>query len=90
MKMNNQKKQAYSSLAILILIIIIINFISTFLFFRIDFTKEKRYTLSNASKEFVKNLDDVVYIKVYLEGDFPAGFKRLRNSTKETLDDLKA
>ena len=90
MKMNNQKKQAYSSLAILILIIIIINFISTFLFFRIDFTKEKRYTLSNASKEFVKNLEDVVYIKVYLEGDFPAGFKRLRNSTKETLDDLKA
>lgn len=90
MKMNNQKKQAYSSLAILILIIIIINFISTFLFFRIDFTKEKRYTLSNASKEFVKNLEDVIYIKVYLEGDFPAGFKRLRNSTKETLDDLKA
>lgn len=90
MKMNNQKKQAYSSLAILILIIIIINFISTFLFFRIDFTKEKRFTLSNASKEFVKNLEDVVYIKVYLEGDFPAGFKRLRNSTKETLDDLKA
>lgn len=90
MKMNNQKKQAYSSLAILILIIIIINFISTFLFFRVDFTKEKRYTLSNASKEFVKNLDDVVYIKVYLEGEFPAGFKRLRNSTKETLDDLKA
>jgi ABC-2 type transport system permease protein len=87
---NNQKKQAYSQLAILILIIIIINFISTFLFFRVDFTKEKRYTLSNASKEFVKNLDDVVYIKVYLEGEFPAGFKRLRNSTKETLDDLKA
>ncbi len=87
---SNQKKQAYSQLAILILIIIIINFISTFLFFRVDFTKEKRYTLSNASKEFVKSLDDVVYIKVYLEGDFPAGFKRLRNSTKETLDDLKA
>lgn len=90
MKANNQKKQAYTSLAILILIIILINFISTFLFFRIDFTKEKRYTLSNASKEFVKNLDDVVYIKVYLEGEFPAGFKRLRNSTKETLDDLRA
>lgn len=90
MKANNQKKQAYTSLAILILIIILINFISTFLFFRVDFTKEKRYTLSNASKEFVKNLEDVVYIKVYLEGEFPAGFKRLRNSTKETLDDLKA
>lgn len=38
----------------------------------------------------MKNLEDVVYIQVYLEGDFPAGFKRLRNATKETLDDLKA
>lgn len=90
MNNSNQKKQAITKLLILVIIIILINFIAGFLFFRIDFTKEKRYTLSNASKEYVKSLEDVVYIKVYLEGEFPAGFKRLRNATKETLDDLKA
>jgi ABC-2 type transport system permease protein len=87
---SNFKKQAWISLVVLVLIIILANFISTLAFFRIDFTKEKRFTLSDASKSYMKNLEDVVYVQVYLEGEFPAGFKRLRNATKETLDDLKA
>jgi ABC-2 type transport system permease protein len=87
---SNFKKQAWISLVVLVLIIILANFISTLAFFRLDFTKEKRFTLSDASKSYMKNLEDVVYVQVYLEGEFPAGFKRLRNATKETLDDLKA
>lgn len=87
---NNFKKQAWVSFIVMLLIIILLNFISNFAFFRIDFTKEKRFTLSDASKGYMQNLNDVVYVKVYLEGEFPAGFKRLRNATKETLDDLKA
>lgn len=89
-KTTNVKRQAWVSLGVLMLIIILANFISSLAFFRIDFTKEKRYTLSDASKSYMKNLDDIVYVTVYLEGEFPAGFKRLRNATKETLDDLKA
>jgi ABC-2 type transport system permease protein len=89
-KSTNLKRQAWTSLLVLMLIIILLNFISSLAFFRIDFTKEKRFTLSDASKSYMKNLEDVVYVQVYLEGDFPAGFKRLRNATKETLDDLKA
>ncbi len=89
-KTTNLKRQAWLSLAVLVLIIILVNFISSLAFFRIDFTKEKRYTLSDASKSYMKNLNDIVYVTVYLEGEFPAGFKRLRNATKETLDDLKA
>lgn len=86
----NLKRQAWLSFAVLIGIIVIINFISSLAFFRIDFTKEKRFTLSDASKTYMNNLEDIVYVKVYLDGEFPAGFKRLRNATKETLDDLKA
>lgn len=89
-KSSNLKKQAWTSLVVLVLIIILINFISSLAFFRVDFTKEKRFTLSDASKSYMKNLNDIVYVQVYLEGEFPAGFKRLRNATKETLDDLKA
>ncbi len=84
------KKQAYFELIVFLLVIFLVNIISGFIFFRTDFTKENRYTLSNASKELVKNLDDIVYVKVYLEGDFPAGFKRLSKATKETLNDLRA
>jgi ABC-2 type transport system permease protein len=89
-KTTNVKRQAWLSLGVFVLMIILVNFISSLAFFRIDFTKEKRFTLSDASKSYMKNLDDIVYVTVYLEGEFPAGFKRLRNATRETLDDLKA
>ncbi len=73
-----------------ILLIVALNLLGSYYFLRLDLTAEKRYTLSDNTKEIVTNLDDYVFFKVYLEGDFPAGFKRLRNSTKEMLDELRA
>jgi ABC-2 type transport system permease protein len=90
MNRTKQKRQSYFELTFFLVAIVAINIIASFLFFRIDFTKEKRFTLAPSSKELVKNLNDVVFITVYLEGEFPASFKRLRNSTKETLDELRA
>ena len=59
-------------------------------FTRFDLTSEKRYTLSPTTKDILNGLDDYVYFKVYLEGDFPAGFKKLRRETKEMLDEFRA
>jgi ABC-2 type transport system permease protein len=84
------KKQSLLQLGLCLLIIVLVNIISSFVFTRFDLTSEKRFTLSAATKEFLKKLDDVVYVKVYLEGDFPAGFKRLRNATREMLDEFRA
>jgi ABC-2 type transport system permease protein len=67
-----------------------VNIISSFLFTRVDLTSEKRYSLSPATKKLIKNLNDVVFFKVYLEGDLPAGFRRLSNETKEMLDEFRA
>lgn len=77
-------------LALGIIIIVLVNFIGTYVFHRFDLTSEKRFTLSTNSRELVENLDDLVYVKVYLEGEFPAGFKRLRATTKEMLDEFRA
>lgn len=84
------KQQTIIEFLIFIAIVLVLNIISTFLFTRIDFTKEKRYSLSEASKSIAKDLNDIVLFKIYLEGDFPSGFKRLRNSTKELLDEFRA
>ncbi len=73
-----------------LLIIILINIIGSYLYTRFDLTAEKKYSLSPVTKKLLKQLDDIVYVKVYLEGDFPSGFKRLRNSTKEMLDEFRA
>ncbi|MBR6878402.1 MAG: gliding motility-associated ABC transporter substrate-binding protein GldG [Bacteroidales bacterium] len=78
------------SFFVTLVIIVVVNIIGSFVFTRFDLTSEKRYTLSNTTKEILKDLDDYVYFKVYLEGDFPAGFKKLRRETKEMLDEFRA
>ena len=70
--------------------IVLLNIIGQYKFERFDLTSEKRYTLSEASKNLAESLDDIVYVRIYLEGDFPAGFQRLRNATKEMLDEFRA
>jgi gliding-associated putative ABC transporter substrate-binding component GldG len=69
--------------------IILLNWITAQYFFRIDLTEEKRYSISEPTKNILKSLDDEIHIKVYLEGDFPSGFRRLQKAVKETLDEFK-
>ena len=84
------RKRDLTFLLIGIVIVILINYIGSFVFERFDLTSEKRYTLSETSKDLAANLDDIIFIKVYLEGDFPAGYKHLRDETKEMLDEFRA
>lgn len=55
---------------------------------RIDLTEEKRYSISEPTKELLRNLDDVVYVEVYLEGELPSNLKRLQKSIRETLEEF--
>lgn len=88
---NLESKKLESILYFLIGIvgIILLNQISARLFHRFDLTEEKRFTISEASKHILGNLDDVVYVDVYLEGELPAGVKRLQKGIKETLEEFK-
>jgi len=70
--------------------IVILNGISQFFYTRIDFTKEKRFTLTDQSKSVLKSATKEITITVFLEGDLPAAFKRLRGATKDLLSDYKA
>lgn len=58
------------------------------LFFRLDLTQEKRYSISDNTKEMLKNADGDISVTVYLDGDLNAGFLRLRKATKEMLDEF--
>lgn len=71
-------------------IVVALNVLSGYFFTRFDLTSEKRYTLSDTSKELLENMEDVVYLKVYLDGELPAGFRRLRDRTREMLDEFRA
>jgi ABC-2 type transport system permease protein len=71
------------------IIIILINVISSQYFFRLDLTEEKRFSISDNSKDILGNLNDIVYVEIYLDGELPAGFKRLQRSIRETLDEFR-
>ncbi|MFT6210008.1 MAG: ABC-2 type transport system permease protein [Bacteroidia bacterium] len=77
-------------LAVVIGIVIALNVLSGFFFTRFDLTTEKRYTLSETSKELLEGMNDVIYLRVYLDGELPAGFRRLRDRTREMLDEFRA
>jgi len=90
---NKQKDIRRNNIIQLVLglvIIILINFVGYHVFTRFDLTAENRYTLSDQTKTMLKELDDIVYFQVYLDGEFPAGFKRLKRETREMLDQFRA
>lgn len=73
------------------LVLVFANVISSYLFRRFDLTSEKRYTLSESTKDVLKGLDDQVLFRVYLEGDdLPAEYRRFRNDIKNMLDQFRA
>ncbi len=72
-------------------VVFLVNYISSVKFYRLDLTAEQRFSLSDSTKTILRELDDIVYVQCYLEGDnFPAGIKRLRNETREMLNEFRA
>lgn len=69
--------------------LILINIIAAYAFFRIDLTHDNRYTLKKETKKILKQIDDIVYFKIYIDGNLPAGLKRMQQATKELLDDFR-
>jgi len=69
--------------------LILINVVGSFLFTRIDLTEDNRYSLSTITKTQAEELEDIVFVRVYLEGDLPADYKRLHDATKELLDEYR-
>ena len=70
-------------IAKLLIGLLLINFLGNQFYKRFDLTQDKRYTLTKTTKNIVNSVDNILSVKVYLEGDFPAEFKRLQIETKQ-------
>src|SRR5215831_1988479 len=77
------------NLLFLLLILVGINLLASVFHSRVDLTKEKRYTLSKATKELLGNLSEPVRIDVFFKGNYPAGFKKIVNSVQEFLQETR-
>jgi ABC-2 type transport system permease protein len=89
MNKREYKKQQLFRLGIVVVSLVLICIVSNILFFRFDLTDDKRYTLSPVTKEILKDLDDIVYIRVYLDGDMPVGFRRMQKAVREMIDEFR-
>lgn len=83
------KKDIFKLLTNLAILGCVVVFLQVY-FFRIDFTAEKRYTLSENTKNLVKSLDNDLYFEIYLAGDLPHAFKKLQKASIEMIDELRA
>ncbi|WP_047545796.1 gliding motility-associated ABC transporter substrate-binding protein GldG [Psychroserpens sp. Hel_I_66] len=68
--------------------LVVINVISSYVYKRFDLTQDKRYTLSNEALQTIENVDSPLIIDVFLEGEFPSEFRRLRDETQQLLEEF--
>ncbi len=71
-------------------ILLFANIVANSFYAHLDLTEEKRFTLTKPTKTLLRSLKERVYVRILLDGDFPAGFKRLQTATKEMLDDFRS
>ncbi|MBP1629216.1 MAG: hypothetical protein H6Q15_109 [Bacteroidetes bacterium] len=84
------KRTHILQLVVGLVLIVFLNIVGYYVFTRLDLTAEKRYTLSPSTKKILKSVDDVVFIRCYLEGEIPADYKRLRNETREMINQFRS
>lgn len=73
-----------------LLLLVLLNLASQYIYTRFDFTKEKRYTLNPKTEAILREAQQEINVTVFLDGDLPAAFKRLKLATSDLLNDYKA
>jgi len=86
----SKRSQALLQFGLFCGILLFVNIVASTFHTHLDLTEEKRFTLTRPTRDLLKGLKDRVYIQVLLDGDFPAGFKRLQTATREMLDDFRS
>ncbi len=82
--------KSIKNISIIIVLLVSINLLNQSFYKRLDITKDKRYTLSETTKNIISEVDKNLFITVYLEGDFPSEFKRLQVETQQYLEELSS
>ena len=90
MNARSHKSQALITLGIVLVILVLLNIVSIRIFGRLDATKNRVFTLSEASKDLVRGLDDKVTIKAYFTEDLPAPYNNNRREVLDQLNEYKA
>ena len=70
-------------------VLLMLNLISAFFFYRLDLSMGKIHTLSKTSKNLVRRLKDNVVVKVYLSNNLPPDYNVMARYAKDLLSEYK-
>lgn len=87
-KLTNRTQQVISILIVLGFVAVA-NYLLTRVFFRVDLTDGKVYSISNATKKIIHNLDDIVNIKVVFSEKLPPNMMPIRSDVKDLLTEYE-
>ena len=83
----DRKKSLIPNILLVGGILVLINILANRYFFRFDFTEDKRYTLSKATKEILDNLEDPITITAYFSEGLPPNIDKTRVDFKDLLSE---
>ena len=87
--MSSKKKNIIQLILSVLLVLFLYQLLQVF-HFRIDLTSEKRFTLSYNTKELLSKLDKPIYFEIYLDGELPHGFNKLKNATVDLIEEFQS
>lgn len=79
------KQKLLASTLLLVGIVLVINFLSNEVHLRLDLTDDRQYTLSQATRDILENLEEPVTIKAYFSKDLPANIAQTRKDFQDLL-----
>ena len=88
-KIKNRTELIVYIVTILVLIGVV-NFLAAHWFNRIDMTEGKEYSISKSTKNVLKNLDDIVNIKVFFSKNLPPNLHNTVTDVKDILSEYQA
>lgn len=89
MHVSSKKKNLIQLVLSVFLVLFLYQLLQIF-HFRIDLTSEKRFTLSENTKELLSKLEKPVYFEIYLDGELPHGFNKLKNATVDLIEEFNS
>jgi len=88
-KIKSIKARSWLQFAGAVVIVVLAAIVVSFLRVRIDLTEDKRYTLSEPTREVLSGIENDIFIQVWLDGEMPIPFKRLKRTVREMLDEFR-
>jgi ABC-2 type transport system permease protein len=85
----NIKIRSLLQFAAILFFVVFAAVVGSLLRIRIDLTEDKRFTLSEPTRKVLSGIKNDIFIQVYLDGEMPIPFKRMKRSVREMLDEFR-